>query len=261
MSELIDLPLLELGPRIAIIDDKDEDARPIELAFDDLHVGNQYFNVDMLDPQYPAQPLKDVEMVFLDLHYNEGFGAAFDPYLCINWLNRIVPAGRKYILVVWSRDIDLTGELMAIMTDLRVTIPYYTFTKSKQQYRIADNQYDIPRLLDEVGVSLKQLDIEVMDFYGNVLEIEEEEVLINCLINEDPKVFEVRRFDLQPFRNYMQLYPGQFLRIKITTKPGSRVIEFLEENNDLSQKFIKPDSEEDFGSIDWLNTPEDENNV
>lgn len=260
MSELLDLPLLELGPRIAIIDDKGEDAKPIETAFDNLHIGNQYFNVDLADPKYPVRPLKDVEMIFLDLHYDEGFGASFDPFLCINWLDKIVPVGKKYILIVWSRDVILTDTLMAAMIDVRLTMPYRTLTKRKQTYRIGDNQYDIPKLLDEVGVSLKELEFEVLDFYGKVLEVEENEVLINCLINEEPKVFEIRRFDLQPFKNYMELQPGQFLRIRITTKPGSRVIDFLEVNSDLSEKFIKPEPEDDFGNIDWLNSPEDEDN-
>ena len=256
MSELLENPLLELGPRIAIIDDRDEDALPIEKAFGDLKVGSKYFNVDFAEPRYPHHPLKDVEIVFLDLHYDEGFGASFDPYSCVKWLTHVVPEGQKYILIVWSRDPGLTEQLIEVMVRLKVTMPYFIDTKPKQRYRIGDNEYDVEKLLDELGISLKYFEIEVLDYYGKVVEIEEDAVLINCLINEEPKIFEIRRFDLQPFKKYMDLKTGAFLRIRITTKPGSRIIEFIPDVNDLSDKFVKPDDPEDFGNTDWLNSPE-----
>jgi hypothetical protein len=69
------------------------------------------------------------------------------------------------------------------MIELRLTA-ISDLTKRKQTYRVGDNEYDIPKLLDELGVTLKDLEFEVLDFYGKILEVEDDEVMINCLINE-----------------------------------------------------------------------------
>ncbi|WP_179413774.1 hypothetical protein HDF19_18675 [Mucilaginibacter sp. E4BP6] len=69
------------------------------------------------------------------------------------------------------------------MIEVRLTA-ISDLTKRKQTYRVGDNEYDIPKLLDELGVTLKDLEFEVLDFYGKILEVEDDEVMINCLINE-----------------------------------------------------------------------------
>ncbi len=256
MTELVDLKVLNLGPRIAIVDDVEGDGMPLGKAFDDLDISNHFYKVDIIEPDYPSQPMKDVEMVFLDLHFLEGFGAQFDAYLCINWIERIVPQGQKYVLVVWSRDVEHTEELLATMETMNVTRPFYTGTKRKLEYREAGDKYDIQRLLRDVGAELQQeVEIQIHDFYGEVLLVEEDTVLINCLLNENPKIFEVRRFELQPFKKYIELTPSSYIHIKVTTKPGSTSIEFSPENSDMADKFMKPDIE-DFGDPSWLNTPE-----
>jgi hypothetical protein len=69
------------------------------------------------------------------------------------------------------------------MIEVRLTA-ISDLTKRKQTYRVGDNEYDIPKLLDELGVTLKDLEFEFLDFYGKILEVEDDEVMINCLINE-----------------------------------------------------------------------------
>ncbi|WP_259067039.1 hypothetical protein HDF24_20255 [Mucilaginibacter sp. X4EP1] len=85
--------------------------------------------------------------------------------------------------MIRHRDIVLTDTLTAAMIEVRLTA-ISDLTKRKQTYRVGDNEYDIPKLLDELGVTLKDLEFEVLDFYGKILEVEDDEVMINCLINE-----------------------------------------------------------------------------
>lgn len=250
--ELFETGLLDLGPQVAIIDDKRDEAEPIERAFNDLNVGNQLFIVDFTEPKYPEHPLNNIELVFLDLHYNEGFGVDFDPYLCCDWLNRIVPPDKKYVLVIWSRDIEKADYLLEVMKELKVTIPFLTEVKSKQEYQDKHGHYDIDRLLKELRDKSMKYETITEDFLGKILEINDETVLINCLMNEDPKVFEVRKFDLQPFKDFVDLTPGSFLNIKITTKPGERSIDFYPLLDDMSEKFVKPESGRHYGDISWL---------
>ncbi len=264
MSELLlEAPVLALGTKIAIVDDNDDDATPLEVELNKLSISNHYYNVDIFDPHYPAQPLKDVEMVFMDLYFVTDFGVQFDPFACTEWLRRIVPYGQKYILVVWSRDADdYTDELLAAMARIDITMPYFTDSRSKQRYRNKDNSFDVPRLLDDVGARLKEIPTGSYDYFGQILEVDEiyQEVLINCLMDEDKNVFEVRRFDLHLFDNFLKPTPEQFIRIKITNKPGSSTIDFLEENADLSEKFIKTDPI-GLDDMDWPNISDNEGNL
>lgn len=252
---LLDLKLMDLGPQVAIIDDREEDAIPIEIAFNELSIGNKFFKVDFAEPNYPKNPLQNVEIVFLDLYYNEGYGYNFDPFLCINWLEKVVPKGRKYVLVIWSRDTVHTEELLNEMQTLDMAVPYFTDTKPKNEYRNTDNSYDIKRLLEELTKKLDEFNVKTEEFYGKILEIEESNVLVNCLISEEPSCFEIRRFSIDPFKDYIDLEEGRFVHIKIITKPGSIAIDFSNELSDLSSKFIKVDME-NLGDLSWLNTPE-----
>ncbi|GAB2828527.1 hypothetical protein [Ferruginibacter profundus] len=253
--EEAEIELIEFGSQVAIIDDNYQDAQPIEDAFNNLNVGNQYFKVDYIQPKYPGHPLGNVKLVFLDLYYDEGYGADFNPYWCAEWLKHIVPEGRKYTLVVWSKDIRLTNILLQTIVEVGAPYPSVLDRKSKPDYLKDNIQDNIEKMLGELGIKLKEIEIDIHEFHGKILEIEDDAVLINCLINEDPKVFEIRRFDLLPFQDHIDLKIGNFVHIKITTKPGSRTIDFSNVQDNLSNKFTKPDEEnfEDEETIDWLN--------
>ncbi|HEV8506974.1 MAG TPA: hypothetical protein VGQ53_16300 [Chitinophagaceae bacterium] len=258
LKSLLDLE--DLGPKVVIVDDSSEDGVPLKEAFNNLNVRNQFFQVDFSNPDFPAEPLMDVRLIFMDLYFNEGFGAPFDPDLCIQWLEKILPPGQKYVLVVWSRDAYVGAELLDAMKGSGIPMPYYFERRTKSNYRMIGNKYDAERLLKDLERGLEQnVQVEKLQFYGRILEIDQEDdsLLINCLMQEQPKrIFEVRRFALLPLRHIIPLNPGVFLRIDITTKPGSTNIEFTPESADLSNLFIKPDPQ-DFGDIAWLNTPEE----
>lgn len=262
MSEsLLEVPFLTLGPKIAIVDDSEIDARPLEDALTNLEISNHYFNVNLIDPQYPQQPLKDIEIVFMDLYFSEGFGVQFDPYLCIEWLRRIVPSGQRYVLVVWSRDADnYTSDLLDAIGRVDMTKPFLTDVRSKQAYRLADNLFDVPRLLEDIGTELQKVPTTVYEYIGQILEVDEDEVLINCRVDEEGKVFEVRRFDIGLFDNFIEPRPMQVIKIKVTNKPGSTTLDFFLGTPDLAEKFVKPDPA-GLEDIEWPNFPDDEDNV
>ncbi|MFP5436581.1 MAG: hypothetical protein ACLGH8_02215 [Bacteroidia bacterium] len=264
MSDLlIDVPVLALGTKIAIVDDDENDAKPLSDELDKLEISNYYFNVDIADPQFPEHPLKDVEIVFMDLYFLTDYGVQFDAYACIEWLRAIVPYGQKYILVIWSRDADdYTDELLTAMASLDITMPFFTDKRAKQSYRLGDNNYDVAKLLSDISIELKKIPTLVHDYVGQIVEInyDENEILINCLYSEEYQAFEVRRFDLRLFDNFITPKQNQFIRIRITNKPGSSTIDFLEENTDLSKMFIKSDPK-GLENVEWPKFPDDENNV
>ena len=253
-SEGIELEAFD--PQVVIIDDKESDVRDLENAFNNLNIGSQYLKADDTEPNFPNKPFENVKLVFLDLVYKEHFGGDnFDAYICADWLKHTIPEGKKYILVIWSKDIGNTAELIAAIQETGGTIPFEIIQKSKSEYLINNVEDNIQKMLGELGIRIKGPITDVQEFYGKVIDIEEDAVLINCLLNENPKFFEVRRFDLQPFQGYIDLREGIFLRIKVTTKPGSRTIDFANEDIDISEKFVKPDAEiiDDSDTIDWLN--------
>ncbi len=252
MSEIVEVELIDIGPQVVFVDNVEKDAKPLEDAFNNLNIANRFIEVDYIEPNYPKHPLKDVKLIFLDLFLNDGFGADFDAYACTEWLKRIVPEGKKYSLIIWSKDVDRADQLLQVIKEEKVTYPEVVERKSKPDYLRSNVNLNIEKMLNELGINLKILNVQ--EYPAKILEVEENAVLINCLVNESPKVFEVRRFDLEPFKDYLNLEPGNFLKLKITTKPGSRTIDFENASTDLSEMFIKPDIEiiDDTETIDWL---------
>lgn len=230
-----------LGPQVAIVDDRKEEVNSILKVLDDLSIGNRFFMADSIEPQYPDSPLLNVDLVFLDLFYSTAFGTRFEPEACLEWINRIVPPGKEYALVVWSRDTDHTEELMEVMKSSHSPIPLLVETKQKNLYQIGDGEYDIKRLLREVNLKIEEYKKPaVMEFHGQVIELEDDHVLIKCLMDEVNPTFQVRRFDAAPL-SHIALSKGTFLKIKITTLAGSRKWEFIQDNRDLKQMFEQED--------------------
>src|ERR1035437_2565573 len=107
-----------IGPQVAIIDDIQDEVLSIEKHLEENKIGYKYFNVDYTQPKYPSEPIQTLEIVFLDLFYNTNFSVDFDPYQCVEWLIHVVPKWKKYILVIWSKDIHVTDELIRLMKEL-----------------------------------------------------------------------------------------------------------------------------------------------
>ncbi|WP_142684367.1 hypothetical protein [Chitinophaga polysaccharea] len=242
-----------LGPQIILIDDIKKEAEPLKEFFTERNIGTRFFEVDYVEPAYPDTPITTTELVFLDLFYNTGFGAEFDVHACIQWITKIVPAGQKYFLVIWSKDKSYTDELLQKMREMESPMPYQVEARSKPDYRLSgENKYDIDRLLNELGLLNKQEEETIVqEFHGRIIAVEEDCVLINCLIHKETSTFEVRRFDLKLLENF-KYQKGSFLTIRIETKSGSRTIDFFHDDIDRSDLFIKPDDFEDLDDVSFL---------
>lgn len=250
--------MIQLGPQVGIVDDKPEEIFSIQNTLDSLHVGNTFFKVDFTEPKYPEKPIDTIQLLFLDLHYNENYGAAFDPYFCINWINKIVPKGQVYTLVVWTRDAGNAHELDELMKEVGVGVPYPSRFEVKVKPDYQTGKDPIRRLLDEVGVEY----IEYADYeditekkdviFGQVIDIEDDSIFINCLVSENPNIFEVRSFDTAPFRDFANLKSDDYIKIQIATKPGSRRFEFFHELEDMSERFAPTDPFAEFKDFDLL---------
>ena len=151
MTELIESII---GPQVAIIDNNPDEIRSIQVMLNEMKIGNQFFEVDYLEPDYPEQTLSTVQLVFLDLFYNNA-SHDFDPYACTNWLKAVIPANRRYILVIWSADPYKQEELLTTMKETDTPIPYFIETSAKSKYQNSDRVYDIRRLLDDLETDLK----------------------------------------------------------------------------------------------------------
>lgn len=254
MNAMETAELLGLGPTVAIIDDIEREVISLRQELDKRNVGNHFFKVDISDPTYPDQPLSTVQLVFLDLNYDTGFGAQFDAYMCVNWLSRVIPEGHHYSLVVWSKDHEKTDELLEVMRENGVPMPFFVATKQKDRYRNGHSSYDIEKLLTELNITAqKEIDLDTQEYTGQIVEVDENHVLINCLLHQNPLTFEVRRFDKIPFTGYLDPTVGKFIRIRVTTKPGAKTFEFSEETEDKADLFLKNDDLESLGDTSFLN--------
>jgi hypothetical protein len=247
------IEILGLGPTVAIVDDMPTEINSLEEALTHRNVGHQFFKVDIASPEFPSKPISTVQLVFLDLHYNNLFGANFDPYLCCDWLKSIIPEKHRYALIVWSKDKDLTEELVEVMKITETPMPFFVDTKQKDKYRTDLHKYNIDKLLAELNISVEEtVEQTIEEYFGRIVEVEDGSVLINCLLSEKPPTFEVRRFDRKPFAGYIEPVKGMFLQIRVSTKPGVKTFEFSEEPNNRSELFKQDDDFEDIGDLSFL---------
>lgn len=227
----------DFGPQIAIVDDRRKEIQSIETLLDSYNIGYRYFNADPAEAIYPKAPIETIELIFLDLYYSTGFNSEFDPYLCAQWIDMIVPTNKMYYLVVWSRDSDKTSRLLEVLHEIEKP-PIWTDTRQKSDYQSDESGYNAEKLLADIeGVMRTNIRKQIDEFYGEILAIEEDHVLVNCLLDKSRPAFQIRRFDLSPFRDIIQLTQGAFVLIRVTTRPGSRTFEFLNEPKDLSDLF------------------------
>ncbi|MCL1666622.1 hypothetical protein M2T82_00960 [Elizabethkingia ursingii] len=219
------------GPQIAFIDDEKSQIIPLERAISNFHTGSIYINASPESDDYPSEPIESVKLLFLDLHYG---GIKFDPYLCVEWVSRIIPSHSKYILVIWSKDIDKKEELLSVLAEGQLS-PTYFEAWQKTDFDI--NTFDFKAKIDDLINSASDNKKIGEVIYGQVLEIEEDGFLVNCLLNMKKPTFQVRKFDNELFKGIKGVEIGNFIRILVSTELGARKIEIFSEPNDLSQKF------------------------
>jgi hypothetical protein len=74
--------------------------------------------------------------------------------------------------------------------------------------------------------------------YAKILEITERNVLLKCLINEQDKTFQIRKFDIEPLIGAVTLQINNFVEITVQTSVGERKINYKNATrNDLPAIF------------------------
>ena len=61
-----------------------------------------------------------------------------------------------------------------------------------------------------------------------IQEIHSKYLILNCLTDEDKKITQLRKFDIETFEGKINLTEGQGVQISIKTRPGIRIFEFNE---------------------------------
>ncbi len=227
------------GTDVVIFDDTAREIKSIEEALDEKEIKYEFIKVDLAGNKVDHDLISTIKLIFLDLSYTTNFGSRFDPDFCASLVSSIVPKGKQYYLVAWTKDPDNTDSVIEILKTLNLA-PVSYLSKRKEDYRIHDDVYNIEKLFDELNKEFEVLK-EVDEFPGEIIEIEKDFVLINCLVDKAHLVFQIRRFDKTPFENYIDLTIGNFVLIRSITKPGSRIFEFSNGNSDLNKYFKKED--------------------
>jgi hypothetical protein len=237
------------GPEVIIFDDMENEIISIENSLKGKEINFKFIKLDIADDD-GLKLIPNLKLIFLDLHY----GNQFVPDLCANYISKVVPTGKQYHLVIWTKDPDKASELIELLRDFNIAPVDYSI-KHKEKYRSGSEDYYAEKLLSEIERDFDKA-IEVENIKGQIVDIEKDHVLINCLIEEEPPVFQVRRFDIRLFTDYVHLENGAFVTIIVTTKPGSRRFEFFTETRDLNKQFERPDYFEELGDISFLNGEE-----
>lgn len=223
------------GPDVVIIDDTDREVESLKQILKERNIKYKYLKVDHAGDPYDFDLTNNVKLIFLDLNYSINFGSTFQPHFCAELIGRVIPVGRQYYLVAWTKDPDKTEEVISALKEINLA-PIGYLSKLKEKFRTGDEIYDIDKLLEELDNEFNTIKEEI-NFYGEIIDVEENQVIVNCLLNQKPQTFQTRRFNKSLLENYIDLIPGKYLLIKTISKPGSRVFEFINVAEDLRELF------------------------
>jgi hypothetical protein len=239
-----------IGPQVAIVDNVEGEVEVIETSLNDLHVGYQFFNADPIEGEYPEKPIETIELVFLDLFYSSD-SIELDPFKPAQWVDHIVPKGKQYYLIILSRDIHNAHSVLEVLTEIGK--PPEVFRLQRKNMEKKDFKIDVKSIIDEMRFESQGKEIqETMEVFAEIIDIQEDHILLNCLIDRENFVFQVRRFDIGIFLNSIRLNQGGFVLVKTTTKVGSRLFEIINVDEDLRNLFDRPDYFDGLGDVSFL---------
>lgn len=237
--------MIKLGPQVVIVDDQESEVTPIMSELSEMKVGYVYLNADITASDHPDKTIESVELVFLDLYY----GDKFDATACAQWVLEIVPPGKPYVLIFWSKDPHLSEEVLKELEPLNlIPLRYFSLTKNDFLNNSSGDQRN--SIVGEIENLLSATKVVEDVFYGKVLQKESDHVLIYCLLDEENRFFQTRRFDLGLFTGFLDVEVGEFLTITIVTEPGIRQVHFAENHMPETQKLFSeiPDHFSDLDS-------------
>jgi hypothetical protein len=80
----------------------------------------------------------------------------------------------------------------------------------------------------------------VKAIWGEIMEITDNKVIVKCLVDEGNRIFQIRKFDITPFRGTVNLEISQYIQIKIYTRSGERKFTYRNANNDKLYSIFEP---------------------
>ena len=146
--------MLSFEPNIVFIDDKIEQVDGIIELYRQEGIGVKYYNADLADgDSKPQTPYSNVNLVFLDLYYQEDFEIDF----CLGWLDSIIPENSFYVLVIWSKDTHHTEEIIEGLAGINKS-PFITFSETKDDsYKNEDSTFKWPELKTKIDAEINNL--------------------------------------------------------------------------------------------------------
>lgn len=223
--------------RVLIIDDVEADVRDIKEALDNKKIKYTYVDASPENITPLESRIDSIELVFLDLYFNKNFGAEIEAEKCVQIIGEAISVGKEYYLVIWSRDAEQAEDVLQEL-DKHGLSPVKAISRKKDNYFIKTG-YDIDRLFEDINSEFDNIEIIIEEIEGQILHIEDDSILIDCILDPQNKVIQKRRFDILPFTNIKKLKSGNFITIKIVTKPGSKLYEFYNNPKDLKEFFNK----------------------
>jgi hypothetical protein len=193
---------------------------------------------------------QSVKVIFLDLHFGGAGLKAFDPDQPAGLVNSIVPdkqdnVSHPYFLVIWTMDTDDAMSVLNVLHRMGKS-PVGHLAAQKNRYLVGNQLYDIKRLFKNIPKGFLEAPKMVDTVQGQIIDVQDDHVLVNCRMSEEKAIFQVRRFDKGPFKGVVTLDKNVFVRIDIGTENGKRTIEFSQINDDISKSFVKDEMFEEF---------------
>lgn len=227
-------------PKVLLIDDVEAEISDIRDALNQRNIITEFVNASPEKLTEREHQLESVELIFLDLYFNTGFNAQIAPDICVQIVKQAIKEGKEYYLVIWSKDADEAQEVLNLLEHYGVS-PVKTLIRKKGDYQVGKHKYDIDRLFEELNSEFSDITATVEEIDGQILDLQDDCVIIDCLLDHDSKTFQKRRFEILPFKNIKNLNTGNFITIRIITKPGSKLYEFYNNSKNLKNLFSKED--------------------
>lgn len=225
---------MNIGPQVAFVDDIKTQMEPLDNILQKLNTGTVFFNAQPDANAFPKETLSTIKLLFLDLYYKNDF----DADVSAEWVASIIPPNQKYALVIFSKDTHHEGELISVLQKIDLS-PQYVEAWQKTDYpENFDFSNKVSSLLDKLS---DRENIEEEIVFGEIIEIEEDGILVNCRLTMENPTFQVRRFNSNLISNIDNVSVGTYLKIRIFTKPGAMLIDIFEEKTDRSNLFKAPD--------------------
>ena len=148
-------------------------------------------------------------------------------------------------IISWSMELKalqlnnlqgFTGRYSSIVVESFKNFFELEYYLSNEPFLGFQNKY-----LDYVEFYKESLETKCIDsFKAQIIEIEEDQVIMRCLLDEEEMIFEDRYFDISPLLGLGDIKTGQFYEVRIYISPGEKKLVFNKANEVFSEFFNEP---------------------